>query len=111
MVEVQLGAAEGALQIFRIRGEPVELLVDAMLVGVILKLEARAHAIKKVRVLRRGEARDLRGLLRGRRGLHHERRLGRWRNGRLWISAAGTFGKHSADRLRLSGLGDGAFGG
>ena len=68
MVKVQLRAAEGALQILGIGGEPVQLLVDAMLFRVIFELEARAHAIEKVRVLRRGKARDLCGLFRGAEG-------------------------------------------
>src|ERR1700733_248024 len=106
MVEVQLGAAEGALQVVRIRGKPVELLVDAGLVRMILQLEAGAHAIEEARVLRGRETRDLRRLVSGRRGFHHERRLCRRRNGSLGISAARTFGKYGADGLLMSRLGD-----
>ena len=58
MVQVQLGAAEGALQVFGIGGEPVELLIDVLLVRMILELEAGADAIEQVGVLRRGEPGD-----------------------------------------------------
>ena len=76
MVEVELGAAEGALHVVRIRCEPVELLVDPVLLWMVIQLEAGSHPIEEIRVLRRGEARNLRRLFSGRRGLGDKRGLG-----------------------------------
>src|SRR6185437_1076756 len=111
MVEVQLGTAEGALQIVRIGCEPVELLVNAGLVGMVVQFEAGADAIEQIRVLCRGETRNLCRLFRGLR-LDHERGLGRGGCEGLRVSAARTIGEHGAHhRLRLRDLFCSAFGG
>ena len=60
MIQVQLGAPEGALEIIGVRGIPVQLLIDGDALDIV-ELEARAHAIEEVGILRRGEAGDLGG--------------------------------------------------
>src|SRR3569833_3391148 len=98
MVEIELGAAESALHVVRIRDEPVELLINVFLVRMILVLETGPDSVNLVGVLRRGEACDLSRLL-GSLGLDRGRRLGRRGDRGLWICAARALGKDGPDRL------------
>jgi len=53
-------APEGALQIIRVRGVPVQLLIHRSLTGTVIELEARAHPIEQIPVLIRRKSRELR---------------------------------------------------
>ena len=68
VVEVQVGAAEGALQVVGVGRVPAQLLIDRLVLGFVLEPEAGAHAIEQIGVLRRREAGDLRRTLGGRLG-------------------------------------------
>ena len=78
LVQVQIGAPEGALQILGVRRVPAQLLPDGFLFALVFQAESGAHAVEEVGVLRRRQARDLGGTgRRARRG-----RIGAgWRGG------------------------------
>jgi hypothetical protein len=71
VIEVQVRTPERALQVIRVAGVVVQLLIDRVVIGCVVKLEAGAHAIKQIPVLRRREIRRRCGIRIGRcRGLH-----------------------------------------
>ena len=60
LIQVQVRAPEGPLQIIRVRGVPAQLLIDRSLTRTVIELEARAHPIEQVPVLIRRKSRKLR---------------------------------------------------
>jgi hypothetical protein len=60
VIHVQLGAPEGPLEIIRMSGKPVQLLLDCNTLDII-EFETRAHAVEEIRILRGSQACHLGG--------------------------------------------------